>query len=368
MSDPREVLERAAAWPERELDMGALRRRARGRRTARWTAGSLAAVIVAGAAALAVGVEGGRSGSVEVVTRPDIGEPAPGPTPGPLLADATVVTVGPAGPRPERIVGVTKGGAAVLVDAATGSTVRELFRLADRVRRDPGAPPPNTLGDIALSSDGRTVYFTSVGEPACGSTKRAPVSGGAAEDRAGGDFVSASPGGRHVATSGCSLAVLPGPAGSPAGTADPAVGASTRLGALAWSADGRYLAVERHPDLPGGGPTDILVFDLLTARTIADAVVLRDPDGIGYQFPAFRRDGRLVVAQQRAGSDNATARALDPQTGALVASFPYGGAVKDQSYDASHTWLLVTMADDSLRWFGGGQQGTLPSRFTAADW
>jgi len=34
----------------------------------------------------------------------------------------------------------------------------------------------------------------------------------------------------------------------------------------------------------------------------------------------------------------------------------------------THTWLLVTMDDGRVRWFGGGEQGDLGTGYTAADW
>ena len=75
----------------------------------------------------------------------------------------------------------------------------------------------------------------------------------------------------------------------------------------------------------------------------------------------------MIVVEQPEG-ETATARVLDPTTGALVTTFSYGGRVVDQAYDATHTWLLVTMDDGTVRWFGGGQQGDLGTGYTAAAW
>lgn len=372
MSDPRELLEQAAAWPDHDLDLGTLRARANRRRGIRRATGGVAAVVVVAVAAFALGPGWpGSSDRVNVATRPDVDRRPPGPeptAPSPLVTDITPIEVAPAGPRPEQVVGATTGGEVVVVDAGTGATVRQVVAGPDpHVRRDDTAPGPNTVGNVALSADGRTVYYSSVGEPACGSTVHVLVSGEAGAGFGMGNFVAPSPDGRHLATSGCDVTVQSGPEATPVSLAQS--GADGWFGALAWSADGRYLAVERTPGSSPDGPIEILVLDLLTARTAADAVVLRDPDGVGYKAPAFRRDGRLVVAQQAATSGIATARVLDSATGEVVATFPYGGtAIRDQSYDATHTWLLVTMADGSLRWFGGGQDGTLPSGFTAADW
>jgi hypothetical protein len=99
-----------------------------------------------------------------------------------------------------------------------------------------------------------------------------------------------------------------------------------------------------------------------------------DPQGIGWAHPTFRRDGDLVVVQQPTGIDaeSATgpraARVVDPETGKVVSSFQYPAPVSDQDYDASGTWLLVTLVDGQVIWYGGGTSAAIATGYIAASW
>jgi hypothetical protein len=147
------------------------------------------------------------------------------------------------------------------------------------------------------------------------------------------------------------------------------------------SPDGSVVAYER------GNPGELVVVDVadLVADladgggdeaqrdALANARTWRDPDGIGWMHPAFDREGRVVVAQQccygpEAGVGPRRAHVVDPATGEVVDSFDYPAPVVDQEYDASGTWLLVTLADGQIQWFGEGESGTLGAAYLAADW
>ena len=80
----------------------------------------------------------------------------------------------------------------------------------------------------------------------------------------------------------------------------------------------------------------------------------------------------LVVAEECCASPVAhgpdLGRVVDPVSGAVVGSFDYPGVVLDQEYDATGTWLIATLVNGGLAWFGGGQSGTIPGKWIAADW
>jgi hypothetical protein len=218
-------------------------------------------------------------------------------------------------------------------------------------------PGPNRATDVAFSLDRGAVYYSEGPEPACGAVSEvAAVTGAVAESQGDGNHVAPGPAGHYVTSGGCGVRIRKGSTVVTSVETPP----GSLFGSAAWSADGRRIAVDRRD---GNDPALIVLFDLGSGGMSE----IRDPDGLGYRLPAFRNDGRLVVVQQRAGGGPAAAKVLE-RDGAVVGSFSYGGAVADQAYDATHTWLLVTMVDGRVRWFGGGEQGDLGTGYTAADW
>lgn len=344
-----------------------VRRRARTQqRRRRVLAGGGAAAAVVAAAVTAALAGDDRSGRDDVV----VDRPPATVVPDPVAT----------GPRPDELVAVDAHGRLVVVDVAGGTEVRELD--ADG---DPAAPPDpeaeigaNVLDDVAVAPDG-TAYYTSVGEPVSGSVLRRAIDGdrrpGDGEVVGPGNQVAVRPDGRAVAGS---AGVVVSIAGGGTGTAPTVIdaGDGAQFGAVAWSADGRALAVERTPYDPDGTPRPTRVA-VLAVPGRGDQVVLDHEGGRAYTHPAYRADGRLVVAEQDWCPDTypmacgtPVARVLDPATGEVVASFDYGAGspVVDQSYDATGTWLLVTFADGTLRWYGGGGTGVVPGSYRAADW
>lgn len=267
--------------------------------------------------------------------------------PTPTFTFPTRVPVPQPGPRPDRFVGVTLDGAVVVVDASSGAVVRELARASDPTVPQTGESGQYTyVRSVALSLDGATAYFGLSPEPARGSVEQVPVAGGEARSAGYGVHPGPGPDGA-LATSGESGLQIHSSDGAeiPLGSAS--------YGPAAWSPDGRLVAVE---EFNVDTPSDIVMFDLVAGTS----AVLPDLDNYG--LPVFRNDGRLVVA--RGGA----ARVVRVSDGVVVASFDYGGEVVDQAYDATGTWLLVTMADGRVRWFGGGQQGELGTGYRAAAW
>ena len=129
--------------------------------------------------------------------------------------------------------------------------------------------------------------------------------------------------------------------------ADPGYEGSLR--APAWSPDGSQVAWER---LSEGGD-QIAVADAVDGATAHE---VPQPEGPGWQLPAWRADGLLVVAAQCCGgfsepaaTEPGEAAVVDPADGEVVATFPHPGFVVDQDLDPSGTWLLVTY-DDGSRW------------------
>lgn len=42
--------------------------------------------------------------------------------------------------------------------------------------------------------------------------------------------------------------------------------------------------------------------------------------------------------------------------------------MNDQDYDASGTWLLVTLNDGQVMWYGGGTSAAVATGYVAASW
>jgi len=273
--------------------------------------------------------------------------------PTPVVAFVTGVEAPLPGARPSQFVGVTADGALLVVEASTGGVVRELSRKADpRVPHIGEGPSPNSIRDVALSLDGKTVYFTEGPEPACGTVREVPVAGGVPESVGDGSFVTSGPGDHFVTSGTCGVRIRHGgKVIATLGAADSGID----NGSPAWSADGRLVAV-------GGrgykGQSFMSAFDLVAGAGFE----IRQRGAGVFRLPAFRNDGRLVAVQGDAG------RVVRVDDSTVVASFEYGGEVVDQGYDATGTWLLATLADGTVRWFGGGDQGDLGTGYIAADW
>jgi hypothetical protein len=279
----------------------------------------------------------------------------------PLTFTPGAVSAPAPGPRPDRFLGVTDRGVVVVVDAADGTVSRELASRSDPTEPQTQESAAYTyVRSVAQSLDGLTAYFSVAPEPACGNVSEMPVEGGEEETRGDGERIAPGPDGYFATSGGCALTIRKGTTVL-ASTPTPS---GSFFHSVAWSPDGRYIAVERedHPAVPL-----IVVFDLLAADPWASPFEIHGAAGVGYRLPAFRSDGRLVVVEQPEGAA-ATAKVVEPSNGVAVGSFSYDGEVVDQAYDASNTWLLVTLADGTVRWLGGGEQGDLATGYIAADW
>lgn len=277
----------------------------------------------------------------------------------------------PRATRPETFVGVTHDGRLVVVDVATGEEIRELARLGDPTAEPPEeGPGPNVIVNVAVDSEHGLVYYEECCEPISGVVWAVPLEGGEPVRVAEGGWPAVSGDGQRLAN------VNPVNVTVQARDGAQWVHAPDRLGGVqaldpALSLDGSSLAfTARDPEKDRLG---IVVVDA-DDESGASARTWRDPQGIGWAHPTFRRDGDLVVVQQSsavvATSDTGprAARVVDPDTGKVVSSFQYPAPVNDQDYDASGTWLLVTLNDGQVMWYGGGTSAAVATGYVAASW
>lgn len=107
--------------------------------------------------------------------------------------------------------------------------------------------------------------------------------------------------------------------------------------------------------------------------------VAPDTESLKWESPTFQASGNLVVAQNVDGSDSDSLGVVLDTSGGftlavdtlVLATFPYGGRVVNQTYDESGTFLIYTLTDGSVRWLGRGSSGILAepdSGYTAAGW
>ena len=98
-----------------------------------------------------------------------------------------------------------------------------------------------------------------------------------------------------------------------------------------------------------------------------------------WAHPTFAASGNLVVAEHTTDDASPSLGTVLDTSGAftlatdglIVATFPYGGRVIQQTYDAAGKYLIYALSDGSIRWRGGGSSGTLKAagtNFTAAAW
>ncbi|MDG2113984.1 MAG: hypothetical protein P8N02_15390 [Actinomycetota bacterium] len=117
----------------------------------------------------------------------------------------------------------------------------------------------------------------------------------------------------------------------------------------------------------------------IDAEGDATPMVSPDDPARSWANPTFAASGNLVVAEHATeGEGESLGVVLDTSGGftlavdsLILATFPYGGRVVQQTYDASGTFLIYTLSDGSVRWQGKGQSGILMSPgsdFSSASW
>jgi hypothetical protein len=298
-------------------------------------------------------------------------------------ATTTTTSEAPPPPAPTDFVAVTLDGRLVVVDAESGTELRELARLADPTKStDDHEIAPNTITGVTVDRSKGVVYYESCCEPAAGDVRSVPLEGGEPTPITNMSWPSLSGNGSKLAGFSTQMLWLYD-TGSRQLVAEAEetgfFGVHTAI-----SSDGSTIAYERPLHDDAGWNSEIVVVDTASlalsptdqdARraALASQRVLRDPEGIGWMHPVVNRDGNVVVAQQccygpQLLRGTGFARVVDPATGEVVGSFSYGGRVVDQQYDASGSWLIVTLEDGRVVWFGGGRSGELATGYLAAAW
>jgi outer membrane protein assembly factor BamB len=347
---------------------------------------TVAALGATGALAAGVGVyvitDEPRDASLHTVqgeTPPTTAPPAE-PREVPVAIIPPTTTTLAVGARPSDFVGVTADGRLVVVDVATGTEVRELTRRADPRQSSEPEGGPSVIAGVTVDRERGIVYFETCCEPAVGSVYSVPLTGGAITPVSNFSWPALSADGDTLVGLGGDLVVARENL-----TSRVRIARDEQVAVFhtAISPDGSRLAYERAYAGPNGNSSELVVVaaddipadatDEEQRTALDDAVAWRDPDQVGWMFPAINREGNVVVAQQccyglepREGPRSA--RVIDPDTGQVVGSFQYPAPVVDQEYDATGTWLVVTLADGRVVWFGGGESGELASGYLAADW
>jgi hypothetical protein len=85
--------------------------------------------------------------------------------------------------------------------------------------------------------------------------------------------------------------------------------------------------------------------------------------GLVPQNPAIDALGRVwyVVGDRGAGTRR-TGIVADSSTGAILEEFQYFGDVIDQNFDATGSWLVITLADGTVEWRSLTPASSIPAR------
>jgi hypothetical protein len=345
----------------------------------------LAGALAAGVTAYVVADPGDHDAQVDTVgddsqptvvirTTTTVDRPAP---------TTTTTSEAPPPPAPTDFVAVTLDGRLVVVDAEMGTELRELARLADPTKStDDQEIAPNTITGVTVDRTNGVVYYESCCEPAAGDVRSVPLEGGEPTPITNMSWPSLSGDGTKLVGFSTQMLWLYDVASRKL----LAEAEETQLFGVhtSISGDGSTIAYERGFSDDAGPHSEVVVVDTASLapspadqdarrEVVANQRVLRDPEGIGWMHPVINRDGNVVVAQQccfgpQLLRGTGFARVVDPATGEVVGSFSYGGRVVDQQYDASGSWLIVTLEDGRVVWFGGGGSGELATGYLAAAW
>lgn len=120
---------------------------------------------------------------------------------------------------------------------------------------------------------------------------------------------------------------------------------------LAWAPDGRHLAMLVTLD---ERPEELWILDTMEpGRLVAR---LEAPDGRGWDSPVFLRDGALVLIERDASQEvGSTLVTLDLSTRQRRSELTLAVPTRKVRADVTHTFLLMTGEDGSLRWRAGAE-------------
>lgn len=238
--------------------------------------------------------------------------------------------------RPGELAAVSADGRLVVLDTGTGAERRELARV----------PGPRGIDGVALSPDGRTVWFSVCCEPAGGTVLRVPFDGSAPPEEAGFGFdPTFGSSSRYVAMAWDDGLQVIDPVGD-FGRRWISERWSGDYQEVAWSLDGGTFVLR-----VGAGELVVVPFDAIgftEAETGGDADAARLLPGDSWSSPVFRRDGLLVAA------DGDAVRVIDVATGEVVDELDVSGnlPVLDLDYDATGEWLLAVVEGGAVQMVG----------------
>jgi hypothetical protein len=267
------------------------------------------AVLVVAAAIAAVALLTSSKGGRRAVTGavPPASAATTGPAGAVVGTPPSKIDGAPIGNAPVPMVGVTKNGNIVIVNAASGAIVRVLANA--------GTPEASTAagfgGDVALSPDRQTVFYDVAG-PCGGRILRVPVAGGPSELVAAGNTPAISPGGTMLAyvsypasaTGACgtsaALTVLNLASGRMTTVAATPAGAEpATIDAISWSADGQTLAVGLH--YADASQDHVAIFSDQAGQDLDEGRRLvppsSEPAGTQWAWPVYLPSGFVVVAE-----------------------------------------------------------------------
>jgi hypothetical protein len=224
---------------------------------------------------------------------------APAPTTGATILPTTPSTA-PAAGSLGALVAVTVDGRLVVVDVASGRELRELAALGDPRVEPVEGPGPNVITDVAVTPDGRRVFFDSCCEPAVGTIFEVPADGSReAEPIAMGTGPAVSPDGTKLAyTAIDSVVVRDLTTGEERTYPDPRATENPLAGQLTWSLDGkRVYYVHTRWGAPTGPVSALVELDLAAER--APRTVAEVTNEV-FELPLALDDGRTVSVFRRA--------------------------------------------------------------------
>jgi hypothetical protein len=346
------------------------------RRRIQVAAGSALAAAAAVAVVLAVTGAGDDSRELRVGPAGTVTTEVSSPTTVAEEVVAPTTTAAPSG-RPDFVVAADEKRLVVL--DRQGKIVRTILTLPPT----PANPPPEccfSFGHIALSPDGKTVYFHQVGEPGAGQILRIPFTGGEPELIAQNAWNPAvSPDGAKLAyLKDYNQLVVRNLRSGGERTWDAGGGEQTQLGRVVWAPDSRRIAVTVAQNTGAGFETTVRLLD-------ADGEPIDVVDVPPENVPASGERVDVMVGAWRGASDDLVVARYccwpEPHFGQTdlvtfrnaqaTASTPVNGWVAELDYDATGTYRLfvVLVGEDrlELRWAGGGESGSF-GRWAHAAW
>lgn len=285
---------------------------------------------------------------------------------------------------PDTFVAVTTDFAAVEVSTKTGEVVRQLGQASSREEIDAAdddiAATFNTIDSVVRSADGETVVAVECCEPAAGLMHYLGPG-----DVVTGDYppsiptsfgwsVGRAPEGDRFAVLGYDLMVVAGD--DPTSHTLELFDLANNLGTWAWGSPAWSPAGDTVYWIGDAGDDGFVLHsvDVGAGEPAADAIPLtwvrpdQSLDGV-----ASQASGNLVAFLSTLDVDGEyevleTVGVVFGQDGAMATTFPVETGSTLGTYDSTGRFLIYVDGDDTVRWQGSGQQGTLGDGYIYASW